>query len=456
MATISQLFGIGQSALGAHQARLFNSTNNLVNFDTAGYTRRIVTLSPQQSDGISVLASNPAAVRNPLLFSNLARSIGDFSFHQGQLSGLLLAQPALNDLDGSGLGINLSSLAGALSAATANPAGEIERQSVVDEGQAVAAEFGATRQQIRDAMDSGYGEALAGVEQASAYAKQVADLNGAIAASGNQAGVEDLVAQRDAAISELAELVGVQVLPAESGMVRIYTGGGRALVDGTDAAELTLTRGGQPDHTMSLTLTRSNGQEVAPLTSVSGRVGGLIAGHNDTLVSSLRELDQLAFDFVSTFNEQHGNGFTVSGGEPPSFFVGLGDDPAGAAAHVQVSPDIVSDVDLIAGAGELGEVPGGGSNFAALATLFTEASGYQDRFDSLVQSFNGDISAAQIGSATEQASIDQISSILSSQTGVSVDEELINISQTMTAIDAASQVITTANTLTQTLLDMVG
>jgi len=63
---------------------------------------------------------------------------------------------------------------------------------------------------------------------------------------------------------------------------------------------------------------------------------------------------------------------------------------------------------------------------------------------------------AQDGAEFEASSRDQLQNLLASETGVSIDEEMFNLTLAQTALEASSKVIAAAQQMTDTVLSLVG
>ena len=146
--------------------------------------------------------------------------------------------------------------------------------------------------------------------------------------------------------------------------------------------------------------------------------------------------------------------------------LGAGSDAASiggshAAAEIQVNAAIVNDLDLIAAAGTLGGVPGDNSNAIAIAnlqfvkTMNSSSSSFDDYYHALV---------SEVGSETQNTTsyyrhqadmVVQMENRREAISGVSLDEEMINLVKFQNAYDAAAKLISTADELLQTVLNMV-
>ena len=205
MASMNEILTIGNSGLIASKSLLQMAGFNIANANTPGYARRSAQLQAQAALGMGVTVNDPRAVRNDLVARHLNASYGNQGFHEGQLSGLNLIQEAFNDLDGVGLGQALNTFEDALAGLAGNPAGNTERQAVLNAATALGASFQSTRAQVQDGVNSTLSQARALAHDVSFKAQQVSNLNGRIKGmteSGRDVG--GLVDQRAALISSIS------------------------------------------------------------------------------------------------------------------------------------------------------------------------------------------------------------------------------------------------------------
>jgi flagellar hook-associated protein 1 FlgK len=165
--------------------------------------------------------------------------------------------------------------------------------------------------------------------------------------------------------------------------------------------------------------------------------------------------------------QTHGDINSVVATEPSAAWtLGGGSDAVSiggihSAADIQVNPAIVNNLDLIAAASTRDGVPGDNSNAIAIAnlqyvkTMNSSSSSFDDYYHSLV---------SEVGSETQNTisyyrhqtdMVVQLENRREAKSGVSLDEEMINLVKFQNAYDAAAKLITTADELLQTVLNMV-
>ena len=121
MASINEILSIGKGGMNVSKALLSIAGTNMANVNTPGYSREVLTLESQPYASLGVRSSGPDRVTNPFLADTLRNITGALGFYNGQMIPLTAIEPAVNDLDGTGLGQALTTFHGSLQEATANP-----------------------------------------------------------------------------------------------------------------------------------------------------------------------------------------------------------------------------------------------------------------------------------------------------------------------------------------------
>jgi len=437
---------------------------------------------------MGVTVNDPRAVRNDLVARHLNASYGNQGFHEGQLSGLNLIQEAFNDLDGVGLGQALNTFEDALAGLAGNPAGNTERQAVLNAATALGASFQSTRAQVQDGVNSTLSQARALAHDVSFKAQQVSNLNGRIKGmteSGRDVG--GLVDQRAALISSISAQMDVQVVHQTDGSVLLYAGGGRPLVGAEGASKVKIANlgpgdttglpAGTPPYEIKVSFEKPDGEDLQAVQQVGGQLGGLVSAQNDVLGQTLRSIDELAYEFVQAFNSVHEAGFDFNGagGLGPlgggEFFDFLDDTTLVApgidnfAARVTLSSLVKNTPENIRASSNAAEVPGNNGNATDLEAVIRNPNtiagtngptSFFDFYSDLVLDVASSKQTATVGLQIESGSVTQFETMLESEVGVSVDEELIRMTQANQSFEAASQVIRNADQMSETVLSLLG
>ena len=128
---------------------------------------------------------------------------------------------------------------------------------------------------------------------------------------------------------------------------------------------------------------------------------------------------------------------------------------------MQVNTLLVNDLNLIAAAPDLGGVPGDGANAVVIANLQHKEvlSGNTATFDgfygSLVSDVGNKILSVNAYYQHQSDMVTQLENYRDSVSGVSLDEEMVNLVKFQSAYDASAKLISTADELIQTVLSIV-
>jgi flagellar hook-associated protein 1 FlgK len=166
------------------------------------------------------------------------------------------------------------------------------------------------------------------VTQVNSYAERIRDLNHQIVvakASSSGQPPNDLLDQRDQAVSELSQLVGVRVLE-QDGSVNLTLGNGQVLLGGDTVFPLKAVASANDPTRTVVAYSAPTGAGKTTLvemedSSISdGSLGGLLSYRNTALDSVQNELGRLAAGLALAVNKQHQAGFDQNGNPGAAFF----------------------------------------------------------------------------------------------------------------------------------------
>lgn len=460
MATLQSILSAARSGMSVSQTAAGLVSRNIANAQTPGYAREILPIAAALG-GLAVTSGPPVAMRAALLERALQGANGRVGYHESQSRHLSIAEAALNDLDGTGLGARLDDFREALSSLSANPSGTAERSTLLSQANTLGASFASTRRQLDQAASGTRDEAVATTAKVNSLAAEIAQIDQRIKSARPGEEINTYLARRSALVGTLSGLVDVDVRQRTDGTLHVSTAGGRSLVEGGEASKMVVEIGQPPARALTVSFERPDGSRLAAISGseLGGELGGLVKAHDETLAPALEKLDKLAFDLMNAFNAQHANGFTPSGAQGGDFFT----PPAtadGAASRMTlvagIQPgDVAASTNAASGAGD-------NTNVLALYGLLTETGALPDgsSVNDFWRGIGSDVSHAQAdakaGAAFETGSRDQIENLLASETGVSIDEEMFQLTQAQTALEASTRVISEAQKMTDTVLSLVG
>ena len=132
-----------------------------------------------------------------------------------------------------------------------------------------------------------------------------------------------------------------------------------------------------------------------------------------------------------------------------------------SAEGIQLNAAISNDLDLIAASSTSTGIPGDNSQAIEIAnlqhalTMNSNSSTFENYYNSLVSTVGGTLQSADAYYTHQSSMVVQLENRRESISGVSLDEEMINLIKFQTAYDAAAKLITTTDELLQTVLNMV-
>jgi flagellar hook-associated protein 1 len=459
MATLGGLLSIGRSSLLANQSVLGLVTNNTANASTPGYARRDVRLeSMQAGSGVGIAAVMRRS--SPFLAQQLLGAQGQLGAHDAKAEGLASLEQHFTDNE-YGLGARLDALFAGLRTLATDPADNQLRSDVIARGQNLCDSFA----DLAEGFSSQRRAADAGItidtQQVSDLAGEIAHENDLITASAPDS--EDRASHldnRDQLVQRLGSLVELSSFTDDNGAITLLIQGGNALVSGGSSSRLVASPDAGLGGMHRVDLVDASGSRLDVTTSLrGGTLGGQLELRDDILVQGADRVDQLAYDLASSFNTAHGSGYGSDGVSGRDFFAAPG-AVSGAAASLSLATGLRDNPSWLAAASDSATAVGGSDNVLALLALADSplAAGNTSSFGGEVAALVGDIGrqarAEQDGAANGQARFEQIQALHDSDTGVSIDEELLDMTKYQRAYQAGARIISTVDQLYETLLNL--
>lgn len=456
MGTLLSSLNTALQAMLAEQEALSTTTNNIANANTPGYTRQTVSFTETppveyagQLLGTGVAIGQITSQRDSLLQLRLDQETQQQSKSDSFLNSMQQVQTLFNETAGNGLQGPLTAFFNSLQRLSTNPSDTNLRQGVLSAAKTLAQSFNNTASSLFQLQQNADFSVTQSVSQINDLTSQVAKLNNEISAaqaSGQNPGT--LVDQRDQFIKQLSGLVDVSVIGAGNGTVTLTTSSGAALVVGNQSYQLTA----QTDQATGFQHIYSLGSDVT-----SSLTGGALAGalqvRDQTIPAVNAALDSLASKLASSINSVHQAGFDLNGAAGGNFFTVPPVGGIGAAAALRLA---ISDTAKIAAS--LNGTPGDNSNVAAMLALqnqpIVNGQSPLSAYGKLVFQVGNETSSAQSESTAAQATILQLQNQIGSVSGVSINEESVNLVQFERAYQAAAQVAGIINTLTATAINL--
>ena len=473
--SLNSIFGTASLALHAQQTAIETAAHNISNANVRGYSRQVVNLQPNGpfysqdgAIGTGVVVQDISRVRNTMLDVNYRGQTSQAGAFTAQENVLTSISQVFGEPSDTGLANTLSQFYASFSDLANNPTSVAAKSVVQQRGASVATQLNQFSSSLDQLSANTLSTANQQVNDINAYANKIAAINRQIVAAeaDGQTTANDLRDMRDNAIDSLSKIVPVRVIDQPNGSNAIYIGG-QTVVDGPSTTALTIQ--GTPG-SVSLQM---NGRTL----TLGGALAANVTALNTDIPGAKSQLDALAAGIVTSVNTIHRTGWSASGDAaggsnwnsatpPTGSNVNFFDPSKITAGTISLSAQVASNASFIA-AGDTQNATGNNNvanRLAGLAsntsvmlqygssTATTSASAYYNDLVTRVgvATSNATSSATVYSTLAQQADTQR-----QSTSGVSTDEELISLTKNQQAYAAAAKVITTADAMTQTLLDMI-
>ena len=321
---MSSLINSAMSGLSAAQAALNTVSNNISSYNVAGYTRQNTILGAANST-----LTGGGWVGNGVYVSGVQREYDAFITNQlraaeTQSSGLTTRYQQMSKIDDvlsdttNSLSTTLQDFFKSLQTLVSNAEDPAARQTVLGKADGLVNQFKTNDQYLRDQDKQVNISITSSVDQINGYAKQIANLNDQISrltGVGAGASPNELLDQRDQLVSQLNQIVGVEVTVQDSGTYNISFANGYSLVQGSTANQLAAVQSSaDPSRTTIAYVDAASGNTEIPEKQITtGSLGGLLTFRSQDLDQARNTLNQMALAFADAMNTQHEAGFDANG-----------------------------------------------------------------------------------------------------------------------------------------------
>ena len=445
-------------ALRAQQAAVDVTNHNIANANTPGYSRQtaeLATTAPytvvafnqpvqagQLGTGVTVAAIRRA--RDALLDAQYRTELSSSKQFDGAQAALQRIEAAFDE-PSSGLSGPLSDFFGAWQALTNNPSDAGARAVLVQKSSVLADAFNRAARQLDTIQNDLNDQVASTTTEANDLGTQIAALNRQIViaeASGDRA--NDLRDKRDVALDGLAKLVSISTNENANGSVDVAIGG-HAFVTGSNVDALTNTTGG-PGGRGGIRF--SSDSSLA--TIGGGEVRALLDARDTTVAGYHGQLDTIASNLITAVNALHTTGYGLDGATGRAFFAGSD------AATIAVNPVIAADPQRVGAADAAGQ-PANSAIALAIAQLQQSMSPtIEGAYGALVSTLGGELQATSNMAESQISLVQLLDRRRQEVSGVSLDEEAMNLLRQQKAYEAAARMMTAVDQMLEKLINDTG
>jgi len=459
MASIYGVLQVGKQALVTQQEALNATAHNISNVNTPGYSRQrvmmetsapITTGAGQVGTGVTV--SGIERVYDRYLTDQISNENETLGRWEAEKGGLERVEVVFDETSGYGLNQSMGEFWNAWQDLANNPSGQTERQMLLGAGEALAASFQQVFNDLTDIQTELDGNISQTVSDINVKAGQIAEINQKIVQiEANGSTANDFRDERDVLIKELSGMIDITASEEDNGNITITLGDGGILVEGSTSYSLSTNTNALG---FSDVIWKDSG--VVINSSISGgNLKGWLEVRDVTIPGYKSDLETLVNSVINEVNTAHSSGYGLDGSTGNNFFTGtlVGND-------FGVSATISGDVNTIAASGTATGVPGDNSNAIRIANIqysLTMSGGtatFDDFYNAIVSGVGFDVQTATSSYNHQNSMVNYLEYYRESVSGVSLDEEMINMLQYETAYEAAAKLISTVDEMLQTLMSI--
>ncbi|MGD0060214.1 MAG: flagellar hook-associated protein FlgK [Verrucomicrobiia bacterium] len=455
-------------AMDTQQAGIEVTGQNLSNVNNPNYSRQVLEVSTSPSmatdigiEGTGVQATGIQQIVSQVVNTQIQAENSASTYWQTQQQALEFAQTDLgqqvtsastSSSDSSqGIASALSSFFNDLQTLSTEPNSLSERQVVIGDASTLASQFNQVNQQLGSLTSQLNGQLQTDVTNGNQLLSEIAGLNNQIVTAQVTTGSSpnDLLDQREEDIENLANLTNISVTPQTNGAVNISIGGVQ-MVSGnsvSDTMQVYDAGGGQ----MLVRATTAG----TPLTLTGGSIAGEIDARDGPVATLSGNLNTLAAQLIDAVNGVYKGGYGGLTGSTTNALFFSGSD----ASDIAVNQDLVNNPALFQASGVEGNT---GDNTVALqmAQLANQLNTglnnqtFSQSYAGTVATLGQSLSSANNEVSDQQTVQEMLQQQRSSISGVSLVEEMGNLSTYQNAYEASAHLMTTVDDMLQELLSI--
>ncbi|MCK5507189.1 MAG: flagellar hook-associated protein FlgK [Desulfobacterales bacterium] len=464
--SVNVILNAGRTALLTQQKAIGITGHNIANVNTDGYSRQRVNMATNEpyaslpgQTGTGVKAAEIQRIYDRFLGGQINdenQNLGNWEAQKGILEKVEII---FDESSGDGLNQAMSEFWNAWQDLANNPSDHAGRTALIAKSETMTSIFNnihSNLTQIQKDIDT---SATGKIEEINSISERIAGLNEKIAlveVSGQNA--NDYRDSRDLLLKDLSFMIDINSFENSDGKVTVLTAGGRPLIENITSWNLS-TQANDSD-LRDIVWTDSDGNMVDITGDITGgELNGWLEVRDVIIPDYLSKLDKIAEGIITDVNHLNSNGFGLV--DKPVENTGNNFFTGNSASDISINSEIVNDVRLIAAAGSHG-APGDNSNAINIANLQNQLTmgdpatiTFDDYYNSLVSDVGSMSQKTKVNFDHQSLMITHLDNYRESVSGVSIDEEMVNLIKFQHGYNAAARLISIADELLDRVINMV-
>lgn len=472
MSRIWSMMDVGRRSMMNSQTALQTTAHNVANKSTEGYSRQrvdLVTNLPVGEGklriGMGARAAMVNRTNNPYLEKQLEREGTEMGYVSARSEMLSRVEQVYNEQVNKGLNHSMGKFFNSFRELGNNPESLATRTQVKETADNLTKDFLRMNNQLKEIQRDADFRIAVKVEEINQLTKEIASLNEKV----QQVEVMGVPAnderdRREQLVKQLGEKINIRYAESKDGSLAITAGNTAVLVSGY--SHMNLSTGSTPGYDGkaegNFDIFYHNTPDSTPINvtkqMTGGEIGGLLQVRDEVCNDLLGDMDVLAYSVSSEVNRAHSQGYDRLGRTGMNLFQQPG-DVAGASGTMAVNEAILSDVGMIAAAGQPG-APGDNRIANVLSglqynqVLDDGSATFDDFYNSVVGKIGIEAQRSNTAQESQKDIVAQLKNVRESISGVSMDEEATKMIEFQKAFDASARLVRTADEMMDTVLNL--
>lgn len=464
--SISSILNIAKNAILATQYSIQITANNISNANTEGYSRQSPVLEAQPSVKIgNAVLGNGVYLRTVIRYADryferqLAEKNTELKQNKVYQSYYERIESIISE-ENSKLSKTIIDFFNSWHELSLDPSSVAAREGVRSCGSNLSSLIKNLYTALFNLQIELEEKLKADIEDVNRLTREIADLNRRIFEGSSKASFDnDLMDKRQMLLRELSGKIKVNYFEDDFGMVTVLMRNGNLLVDGGKSYDLGFVEVGE--QRFSNVAWKDQLGNLIDITSFleGGELNAIIDLRDSVIKGVLAELDELARVLIWAVNDIHKKGYTLLGTQGVPFFKEIDSD---FAKDITLSDEVKSDVRMIAASEDIDENNPVGAEIARRIASLSNAKMYAGKKATAVEfvaSLNNKIGQLSRNAKELLDFSEATYSVMEKQreniSGVSLDEEILNLIKYQYAYQAASRLFNIADELFKSIIDAI-
>lgn len=458
-------FEIGRRAIHAQQKGVQVTGQNIANANTEGYSRQLVLMKAlvppavpgvETPPGYGVAVSDITRIKSEFYGDQIMKTATSMNYWERLAETLGGIEVIFQEPEETGLNTALNEFFDAWQELSVNPENHATRLSLREQASTLAGLVRDVYTRLDELKFDVKKELEATINQVNFLAKEIADLNQKITylqALGQKS--NELLDQRDLYLEELSKHLNIRVNQKANGAVEVLAGG-RILLHDDQSFELKIR-----EESGQLVVYSEISEIGADLSLQGGGIAAMLESYNEIFPQYQGALDELVYTLVQQVNGLHSSGYGLDGNSGRNFFEPLGSVEK-AALNFYIDEGILENLSFIAASASADGVPGDGSRALQIARLREEllmeggTATFSDFFRGAIADLGVQGREAQRMSLSLNNVMESLQEQRESISGVSLDDEMLNLIQFQHAYNAAARYLNVLDEMLGVLISEIG